>query len=97
MDNMKHECPCLEEATGFDLKIYGSDGRVLYEAGLFAADSMAFTRLETVVVSAARTLAYMHSFCMEGSAGREFFLAHLKDLERKASDFDLFVCEGRNK
>lgn len=92
----KRNCPNLEDAAGFDLRIFGKDGGVLYDTALFSANSMVLTRLETVVVSAARTLAYMHLFSrMEGDTEKDYFQAHLRDFERKAKDFRQFEAEGR--
>lgn len=93
MTGEKKGLPNLEGATGFDLKIYGKDGDTLYDAGMFAADAAALTRIETVTVSAARTLAYMHLFCTGDEGERGFCLPHLRDFARKAEDFNLFINE----
>lgn len=95
MCDRKPDYDGLEEATGFELKLYGKDGQILCNVGFFAADGGALSRVRAITLSAARTLAYMHLFCEDDGARRVFYAPHLRDFERKVRDFDYFADEER--
>lgn len=95
MNGRKQGCVSLEEATGFELKIFGKEGEILCDVGLFAADCGSLCRVRTIVLSAARTLAYMYLFCEGDDEGRGFYVPHLRDFERKVKDFHYFADEER--
>lgn len=95
MNGRKQDCVSLEEATGFELKIFGKEGEVLCNVGLFAADCGALCRTQMIVLSAARTLAYMYLFCEGDELERGFYASHLHDFERKMRDFQYFVRNER--
>lgn len=95
MENKKCCDDSLEGATGFDLKLYGKNGETLCDMGFFVANDGALSRARTIILSAARTLAYMHLFCEGNKRQRVFYTAHLRDFERKIKDFLYFVDEER--
>lgn len=95
MCDKKQSYASLEGATGFDLRLYGKEGAILCDVGFLAADGGALSRIRTITLSAARTLAYMHLFYESDEEGREFYAPHLRDFERKVRDFDYFADEER--
>lgn len=77
----------LDALTGFNLQIVGADGGTLDEVGTYAADNQSRSRLELILLSCARTLAYMFRFCLGNKAERKHYMAHLRDFHRKLGDF----------
>lgn len=95
MCDKKRGCDTLEGAAGFDLKLYGKDGETLCDVGFLAADDGALSRIRTITLSAARTLAYMHLFCEGDESTRRYYAPHMRDFERKVKDFQYFSDEER--
>lgn len=88
----KKELVNLEALTGFNLRIVGADGGTLDEVGTYAVDRQCRSRLELILLSCARTLAYMFRFCIGNRAERKHYMAQLRDFHRKLGDF-INQCE----
>ena len=76
----------LEGAAGYDLVLLGKSGDELDHVVLLAADTRALSREDVILLSAVRTVAYMHHFRGGDKRQRSFFRTHLNDYIRKMTD-----------
>lgn len=93
-DLKRQEAVNLEGATGFTLQMFDAKGDVIDSVGTYATDNAARPLEEVILLSAARTLAYMFWFSKGKRRNKKAYSAHVRDFIRKANDY-LKVLEER--
>lgn len=87
MKTKRKEAVNLDHVTGFELTLFDADGNVVDSVGTFSPDNAQMMRGEVILISAARTLAYMFWYLMGKRRDKQTYNAHVRDFIRKATDY----------
>lgn len=77
----------LDNATGFELRLFDAEGNEIESVGTYSPDNAHRPLGEVILISAARTLAYMFWFACGKRKNKQTYQAHIRDFIRKADDF----------